>query len=191
MAGQKQPLSQKQIRVLKKILSAEKNKRDLVMFSVQLDSLLRSSDLLKLKVKDLIDKNGKVKKQIQIKQQKTRDNHVVRLQADTQKYLVEYVSETVKNGDDYLFTTRLNNGKPMSYNGHAKTVKKWTDMLGLDTDQFNTHSIRRTKSSIIFKLTNNIEVARQLLGHRSVASTSAYLNISKTDALDIADQFTL
>ena len=191
MAGQKQPFTEKQIKILKKILSAETNKRDLVMFTVQLDSMMRSSDLLRLRVKDVINNKGEVKAQIQIKQKKTGEGHTIRLQADTQQFLLEYIEQTAKSFDDYLFTGRNHTGKPITYNGHAKTIRKWADMLGLDIEQFNTHSLRRTKASIIYEKTNNIEVARQLLGHRSVASTSTYLNISKQAALDIAEQFTL
>ena len=191
MAGQKKALTEKEIKRLKRLLKAENSKRDLVLFLTQLDTMLRSSDLLNLKVRDVMDSNGVVQREFSVRQQKTADNQTVRLQEDTRKHLEEYIIEEGKTADDFLFTGRKNTGRPITHAQHTRLVKKWCDWLNLDAARYSTHSLRRTKAAIIYKNTNNIEVARQILGHRSVASTSAYLNISKTDALDIADQFKL
>jgi len=52
--GQKSPFTRKEVRLIKKVLSAQTNLRDLVLFSVGIDSMLRASGLLKLKVTDLV-----------------------------------------------------------------------------------------------------------------------------------------
>ncbi len=59
-------------------------------------------------------------------------------------------------------------------------------MARLDEKQFSSHSLRRTKAAAVFQATNNVEVVRELLDHASVSSTSAYLNIGKKKALEIA-----
>ena len=65
-------------------------------------------------------------------------------------------------------------------------VKGWLELLGVVADDYSTHSLRKTKASAIYEATKNVEAVRQLLGHASVAATSAYLGIEQAKALDIA-----
>lgn len=64
--------------------------------------------------------------------------------------------------------------------------KGWLESLGLAADDYSTHSLRKTKASAIYDATKNVEAVLQLLGHASVAATSAYLGIEQAKALDIA-----
>jgi len=50
---------------------------------------------------------------------------------------------------------------------------------------------RKTKASVIFKKTQNIEAVRRLLGHQSVANTSRYLGVENEDALELAQMIKL
>jgi integrase len=59
--------------------------------------------------------------------------------------------------------------------------------LGLDdVSSFSTHSLRKTKSSVIYQKTQSVEIVRRLLGQSSVTATSAYLGIEDSDALEVA-----
>ena len=91
--------------------------------------------------------------------------------------------------DDYLFTTERYPGKAMGRVYYANLIKEWCNYLHLDPRNYSTHSIRRTRASIVYKQTGNIEAVRQLLGQKSVTSTSAYLGLSMSQALDIYEDF--
>jgi integrase len=60
--------------------------------------------------------------------------------------------------------------------------------FGLDPLQFGTHSLRRTKATLIYKRTGNLGAVQLLLGHTNIESTVRYLGIEVDDALAIAEQ---
>ena len=63
----------------------------------------------------------------------------------------------------------------------------WSRDLGVeDVSEYSTHSVRKTKSSVIYDRTKNVDAVRRLLGQSSVTATSAYLGISDESALDLA-----
>jgi len=69
----------------------------------------------------------------------------------------------------------------------SRIVKKWMRDLGVeDVSDYSTHSMRKTKSSVIYDRTKNVDTVRRLLGQSSVAATSAYLGITDESALDLA-----
>ena len=54
--------------------------------------------------------------------------------------------------------------------------------------QFGTHSLRRTKATLIYKRTGNLRAVQLLLGRRKIESTVRYLGIEVDDAIAIAEQ---
>ena len=66
-------------------------------------------------------------------------------------------------------------------------MESWVAEIGLDPSAYGTHSLRRTKASLIYKKTKNIRVVQLLLGHKKLESTVRYLGIDVDDALDIAE----
>jgi site-specific recombinase XerC len=71
---------------------------------------------------------------------------------------------------------------------YARLVSNWTAMIGLDASLFGTHSLRRTKATLIYRKTGNLRAVQLLLGHTKVESTVRYLGIEVDDALAIAEQ---
>ena len=61
-------------------------------------------------------------------------------------------------------------------------------MIGLDPSLFGTHSLRRTKATLIYRKTGNLRAVQLLLGHTKIESTVRYLGIEVDDALAIAEQ---
>jgi integrase len=57
----------------------------------------------------------------------------------------------------------------------------WTRLYG-------THSLRRTKATLIYRRTGNLRAVQLLLGHTKIESTVRYLGIEVDDALAIAEQ---
>jgi len=187
--GQKKPLTPRQIDMLKEFLENKGKIMELALFSLGIDSMLRSSDLLKLKVEDVVDFKGKVKEQINIKQQKTKTPHKVMISKKTALVVFKMIKTEMKYEDDYLFTAKTRGGKnkstPLARISYAKLVKQWCNYLHLDPEDYSTHSIRRTRAVIFFKETGNIPATGKLLGHKSIASTSAYLGVDQAAAFDL------
>lgn len=186
--GQAKPFTPDQVRLIRDILRAEGSLRDLALFCVGIDTMLRASDLLRMKVCDVVEGgSGKIKLELPIQQQKTGEPTMVTLTPVSQDSLVKWIRAEGKLSWDYLFTG-LHKSKqtPITSTQYRRLVKRWASLARLNPADYSSHSLRRTKASLIFQATNNVEVVRQLLGHSSVASTSAYLNVSKRQALEIA-----
>jgi len=60
--------------------------------------------------------------------------------------------------------------------------------IGLDSAAYGTHTLRRTKASLIYRRTKNLRAVQLLLGHTKLGSTIRYLGIEVDDALEIAEQ---
>jgi integrase len=67
-------------------------------------------------------------------------------------------------------------------------VDRGFEEIGLDPAAYRTHSIRRTKPTLIYKRTKNLRAVQLLLGHTKLESTIRYLGIAVDDALEIAQQ---
>lgn len=190
--GQKAPFSPQHVQTIKQILANEGNLRDLALFSVGIDTMLRGVDLLTLKVEQVIDHEGEVVEQFPIGQQKTGKGTVVALLPYSRQVLKQWIQASGKLPWQYLFTgVRKNKGKPITTNHYRRLVKRWAAYAKLDGRKFSTHSLRRTKAVVVYQHTHNVEAVRQLLGQSSVAATSAYLGIEQREALEIAKKFEL
>ena len=188
--GQKAPFSPRDVQTIKQILANEGNLRDLALFSMGIDTMLRGGDLLGLKVEDVTDHTGKVIEQCTICQQKTGKSTIVALLPYSRQVLTQWIAVSSKLPWHYLFTSvRQQKTQPLSTTQYRRLVKRWAAYARLDPRQFSTHSLRRTKATLVYQHTHNIEVVRQLLGQSSVAATSTYLGIAKRDALEIARKF--
>jgi integrase len=75
----------------------------------------------------------------------------------------------------------------MSTCQYARLLADWVASIGLDPKVFGTHSLRRTKATLIYRRTGNLRV-QLLLGHTKIESTVRYLGIEVDDALAIAEQ---
>jgi integrase len=179
--GQKKPISDSQIEELRKYLAS--NPRDLALFSLQIDSMLRSSDVIKLKVKDILDFEEKVLEEINIKQRKTKRPHIIALSDFTIKALTDYIAIEKKTLNDYLFPGYK--GKHISYETHRAIWKNWCKTLGIDPTPYSTHTGRRTKPAIIYEKTKDPKLLMELLGHEDIKSTTNYMGMTKREALDI------
>jgi Site-specific recombinase XerC len=69
-----------------------------------------------------------------------------------------------------------------------RLVSEWIASIGLDPLQYGTHSLRRTKATLIYKRTGNLRAVQLLLGHTKIESTVRYLGVEVDDALAIAEQ---
>ena len=162
--GQKAPLRHYQVWRIRRALEKRGEWRNLALFSTAVDSMLRSSDLLALKVNDLTGKSLNPKAKLVFRQKKTGKGVDVELSPYTRNIFSIWIERTSKSFEDYLFTRRGDNhGTPISSVQYRKLVKHWVKMIGLPPESYSTHSLRRTLPSWIYKKTANIEAVRNLL----------------------------
>jgi len=90
------------------------------------------------------------------------------------------------SGDDYLFPRRLTASPHLSTRQYARIVKSWAVLIGADPHEYGTHSLRRTKATLIYRCTKNLRAVQLLLGHTKLESTVRYLGIDV--ALEMAEQ---
>ena len=182
------PFSPDQAGLIRSLLVAEKKIRDLALFNMGIDTMLRASDLLPLRVIDITDHNGDVVHEFTIRQKKTGTGHVVALTPNTRDSLGDWMIASGKTPEDFLWTSIGNRktGRHLTREQYANLVKKWAEYARLDPRQHSTHSMRRTKSAAIYDQTLNLAKCQQLLGHKSIANTALYLGIEQREALDLA-----
>jgi integrase len=111
-----------------------------------------------------------------------------KLTEQTGQAVDEYIRVAGKKPGDFLFTGRRRAGRCITTRQYARLVAKWIASIGLDPHFFATHSLRRTKATLIYRRTGNLRAVQLLLGHRKIESTVRYLGIEVDDALAIAEQ---
>ena len=92
------------------------------------------------------------------------------------------------SSEDYLFPSRIDDSPHLSTRQYALIVNAWLEEIGLDSANYGTHTMRRTKVSLIYKRTKNLRAIQLLLGHTKLDSTVRYLGIEVDDALELAEQ---
>ncbi|SFF60152.1 Phage integrase family protein, partial [Aureimonas phyllosphaerae] len=89
--------------------------------------------------------------------------------------------------DDFAFPSRTDHSTHLSTRQYARLVDEWVTGIGLRKEDYGTHSLRRTKASIIYKATGNLRAVQILLGHTKIESTVRYLGVDVEDALTLAE----
>lgn len=185
--GQKLPLSMQEIWSIRMRLQSIGNLRDLALFNLGIDSKLRACDLLSLRVSDVA--SGKeVQSRAIIRQKKTKRPVRFEITARTRKSVEEWIEAQDMTESDYLFPSRLRSSPHLSLRQYARIVETWVSSIGLDPTAYGTHSMRRTKATLIYRRTKNLRAVQLLLGHTNLDSTVRYLGIEIDDALEISEQ---
>lgn len=187
LVGQKPPFKQREIWAIRIRLQLKKETRELAMFSLAIDSKLRSCDLVKLTVRD-VNHGNDIASRAMVLQLKTQQPVQFEITEQTRDALTNWISHNHLGSEDYLFPSRINHCNHISTRQYARIVHKWVEMIGLDTLLFGTHSLRRTKATLIYRRTKNLRAVRLLLGHTKLESTVRYLGIEVEDALEMAEQ---
>ena len=106
----------------------------------------------------------------------------------TRESIEAWISKARPAMNAYLFPSRFHGSLHLSTRQYARLVESWVSDIGLDTSLYGTHSLRRTKASLIYRQTKNLRAIQLLLGHAKLESTVRYLGIEIDDALEMAEQ---
>ena len=106
----------------------------------------------------------------------------------TRQAVDDYIKAAGKKPSEFLFNSRGGGDRCMTTRQYARLVSSWIATIGLDPHFFGTHSLRRTKATLVYRRTGNLRAVQLLLGHTKIESTVRYLGIEVEDALAIAEQ---
>jgi integrase len=185
--GAKPPLRPKHVWSIRSKLQIAGRTRDLAMFNLAIDSKLRGCDVVGLKVEDVAP-HGHAVDRGTVRQKKTGQPVRFEMTEQTREAVDSYIAAADKKPGEFLFCGRRGRDRPMTTRQYSRLVSQWIAGIDLDPRFFGTHSLRRTKATLIYRRTGNLRAVQLLLGHKKIESTVRYLGIEVDDALAISEQ---
>ena len=186
MMGAKRALKPRQVWAIRFWLDREHRLRDRAMFDLAIDSKLRGCDLVKVKIGDLVS-GGRVRSRAIVIQQKTGQPVQFERLEPGRVSMLAWLERRGGVLDDFVFPSRIDHADHISTRQYARLVDEWVTGIGLLAEDYGTHSLRRTKASIIYKQTGNLRAVQILLGHTKIESTVRYLGVDVEDAVALSE----
>tara|TARA_R110000787_G_scaffold150859_2_gene264819 strand:+ start:3280 stop:3903 length:624 start_codon:yes stop_codon:yes gene_type:complete len=190
LVGQKSPLKPQQVWAIRVRLQLAGKKRDLALFNLAIDSKLRGCDLLSLRVSDL-RMGAEIRSRAKIIQSKTGNAVQFEVTKQTRDAIVDWCAAKSLSNHDWLFPSRKDRTRHLSTRQYGRVVESWIRSIGLPRSSYATHSMRRTKATLIYRKTGNLRAVQLLLGHTKIDSTVRYLGVEVEDALALAESIEL
>ncbi|MEO1029022.1 MAG: tyrosine-type recombinase/integrase [Pseudomonadota bacterium] len=180
VVGERIAFSAGEVQAIARSLAAIGAHHDLCLFAVGIDSMLRCSDLLRLRVEDVVEDDGRIR----WRQKKTQQNVYPVLTTTTQRAVKDWIESSGKQSNHFLFTRdKPVSAKPITPGYYRTLVKQWAELIGLAPERYSTHSLRRTKASHLYgQGYSDIAHIARLLGHQSTDATIRYLGIQQAEA---------
>jgi len=170
----------KKIEAMKKVLKGS-NLRDHVLFTLGINSGLRVSDLLKLKVTDVLDERGRVKDRITVREKKTGKSKTFPFSDTVIKALKEYLMET--HPEVTLFPSRKGGG-PITRQQAYRIINDTARTVGIK-DRIGTHTLRKTFGYHAYIAGVDVTRIQSLLNHSSPKETLRYIGITQDELDDV------
>jgi len=187
LVGPKPPFKLREIWAIRIRLQIAGRIRDLALFNLAIDSKLRGCDLVNLRVGDVAH-GGRVVARAAVVQRKTDQPVRFELTEQTREAVQAWIAAADLRSEQFLFPSRLSESPHLSTRQYSRIVKGWAALIGLDPENYDTHSLRRTKATLIYRRTKNLRAVQLLLDHTNLQSTVRYLGIEVDDALALAEQ---
>ncbi len=187
LTGPKPPLRPGHVWCIRAKLQLERRTRDLALFNLAIDSKLRGCDLVALRVDDVAP-NGYAIDRANVRQRKTGRPVRFELTEVTRQALDDYLRVRDRKPGQCLFPGRRGPDQHLTTRQYARLVSEWIIGIGLDPLKYATHSMRRTKATLIYRRTGNLRAVQLLLGHTKIESTVRYLGVEVDDALESAEK---
>lgn len=183
--GAKLPLKPMHIWGMRVRLQVERRWRDLALLDVAIDSKLRGCDVVTLRLSDVLV-GAVVRKRAIVIQQKTGRPVQFEITDQARQSISNWLEQRKPSSEDWLFPSRMNRDCHISARQYARLVKQWVRLIGLEPSAYATHSLRRTKVSLLYRKTGNLRACQLLLGHTKLESTVRYLGVELDDALEMS-----
>lgn len=180
------------ILAIKRMLMLESDPRNYLLFTMGINSALRSSDLRNLKVSDVLDQKGDIKEYLYTRVKKTKREIKITINKAMREAIQYYISGAkVFNPEQYLFKSKRSD-KPIDNVALFYLIKKWTKAIGLVNERYSAHSLRKTwgyQARVYHGAT--IEMISEKLGHRSTRVTRNYIGISQEEVNKMEEEINI
>ena len=123
-----------------------------------------------------------------VQQRKTKRPVQFEITPTTRDAVQKWIKLAALKSDEFLFPSRIHDSPHLGTRQYARILVGWVEELGLDPADYGTHSMRRTKATLIYRRTKNLRAVQLLLGHTKLESTVRYLGIEVDAALEISEQ---
>lgn len=187
IVGAKRALKPQQVWAIRFFLERERRMRDRALFDLAIDSKLRGCDLVKIRMGDLVS-GGRIRNRAIVTQKKTGRPVQFELLEPARSTLLSWLERRGGTLDDFAFPSRVDRTGHISTRQYARLVDEWVEAIGLNKEDYGTHSLRRTKAALIYKQTGNLRAVQILLGHTKIESTVRYLGVDIEDALMLSEK---
>ena len=188
--GAKLPLRPMHVWAIRVRLQIERRLRDLALFDIALDSKLRGCDVVSLRLPDILA-GGALRRRAIVIQQKTGRPVQFEITEQARRSLADWLKVRRGETDGWLFPSRMVPGAHLSTRQYIRLVKQWIARIGLEPADYGSHSLRRTKVSLLYRKTGNLRACQLLLGHTKLESTIRYLGVELDDALELSEALEL
>lgn len=155
IVGAKLPLRPMHVWSIRVRLQIERRIRDLALFDIALDSKLRGCDVVALRLADVIA-SGALRQRATIIQQKTGRPVQFEITDQARRSLSDWLMRRRGDPDGWLFPSRLRPAEHLSTRQYIRLVKQWVALIGLEPAAYGSHSMRRTKVSMLYRKTGNL-----------------------------------
>ena len=189
--GPKRPLKPRDIWAIRFYLDEHKRLRDGALFDLAIDSKLRGCDLVRIRTSDLtsdLTSVGSFRDRATVIQQKTGRPVQFEIMSEARRSLKAWLDRRGGTIRDFVFPSRVDYLGHLSTRQYARLVDEWVSTIGLDKREYGTHSMRRTKASLIYTATGNLRAVQILLGHANIENTVRYLGVDVDDALTLSER---
>ena len=143
-----------------------------------------------MRVADVLT-SGDSRSRSKVLQSKTGNAVQFEITRQTREAVAVWCAETDLRPHDWLFPSRKDPNRHLSTRQYARLVEGWIASIGLPRSSYATHSMRRTKATLIYRTTGNLRAVQLLLGHTKIDSTVRYLGVEVEDALALAESIEL
>ena len=186
IVGAKLPLRPMHVWAIRVRLQIARRARDLALFDIALDSKLRGCDVVALRLADIMSA-GALRRRATVIQRKTGRPVQFEITEQARRSLTDWLNRRRGGQDGWLFPSRMYQGAHLSTRQYIRLVKEWVSLIGLEASAYGTHSLRRTKVSMLYRKTGNLRACQLLLGHTKLESTVRYLGVELDDALALSE----
>ncbi|PFS71201.1 site-specific integrase [Bacillus cereus] len=151
------------------------SERNYILFVIGINTGLRISDILKIKVGDL------KKSHISMREMKTGKQKRIKITPELKRELRWYLED--REDHEYLLQSRQGNNKPIGRSMAYKILRSTAEKFGLD--EIGTHTLRKTFGYHMYKKTKNIALLMEIFNHSSERVTLRYIGMNQ-DMMDKA-----
>jgi site-specific recombinase XerC len=140
-----------------------------------------------MKIGDIVP-GGAVRNRATVVQQKTKRPVQFELMTESRQTLLTWLSRRGGSLEDFIFPSRVNYMGHLSTRQYARLLDEWAGAVGLNAGEYGTHSLHRTKTSLIYKASGNLRAIQILLGRSNIENTVRFLGVDVDDAIALAER---